>query len=143
MRANVIGVRVADEDFFRAGLARAGVQPQAEPGQKHAAGLKLDRQRRHRPRGSSGGGAKSNSARARGGGRAILRTLRLEWPALLLDSDFENLMKPLPALKPDHVYLVANGDLRLSANQKCWPEQAKVENKLAQALRAEGWKVVR
>src|SRR6266849_5803812 len=52
-------------------------------------------------------------------------------------------MKNQPTLKPKHVYLVANGDLRLSANQKCWPEQAKMENKLTQALRAEGWKVVR
>ncbi len=52
-------------------------------------------------------------------------------------------MKNQPKLKPNHAYLVANGDLRLSANQKCWPAQAKMENRLAQALRAEGWKVVR
>jgi hypothetical protein len=38
---------------------------------------------------------------------------------------------------------MANGDLRLSANQKCWPEQAKMEAILAKALAAEGWKVVR
>ena len=25
------------------------------------------------------------------------------------------------------IYLVANGDLRPSANQKCWPVQAEVE----------------
>lgn len=24
-------------------------------------------------------------------------------------------------LPPNHVYLVASGDLRLSANQTCWP----------------------
>src|SRR5229473_1484068 len=52
-------------------------------------------------------------------------------------------MKRQPTLKPLHIYLVANGDLRLSANQKCWPEQAKMENQLAQAFRAEGWKAVR
>jgi len=46
-------------------------------------------------------------------------------------------------LKPKHVYLMSNGDLRLSANQKCWPEQAKMESVLAKALGAEGWKVVR
>ncbi|MEW6301870.1 MAG: fucose isomerase [Verrucomicrobiota bacterium] len=46
-------------------------------------------------------------------------------------------------LKPRQVYLVANGDLRLSANQKCWPEQAKMEATLTRALKAEGWKVVR
>src|ERR1700689_5261670 len=48
-----------------------------------------------------------------------------------------------PTLKPKHVYLMANGDLRLSANQKCWPEQAKMEVTLTRALAAEGWKVVR
>ncbi len=41
------------------------------------------------------------------------------------------------------VYLVASGDLRLSANQKCWPEQAKMEAALARALAAEGWQVER
>src|SRR5258706_5639531 len=52
-------------------------------------------------------------------------------------------MKAKSALKPKHLYLVANGDLRLSANQKCWPEQAKMEGVLAKALKAEGWTVVR
>ena len=46
-------------------------------------------------------------------------------------------------LKPRRVYLMANGDLRLSANQQCWPEQAKMEAILTKALRAEGWTVVR
>jgi hypothetical protein len=46
-------------------------------------------------------------------------------------------------LKPKHAYVIANGDLRLSANQKCWAEQAKMEAALARALRAEGWRVVR
>ena len=41
------------------------------------------------------------------------------------------------------VYLMANGDLRLSANQKCWPEQARMEAVLTKALRAEGWTVRR
>src|SRR6185369_16559309 len=39
--------------------------------------------------------------------------------------------------------VMSNGDLRLSANQKCWGEQAKMEGILAKALKAEGWKVVR
>src|SRR5512133_1214476 len=52
-------------------------------------------------------------------------------------------MRTASALKPKQAYLIANGDLRLSANQKCWPEQAKMESALANALRAEGWKVVR
>jgi hypothetical protein len=38
---------------------------------------------------------------------------------------------------------MSNGDLRLSANQKCWPEQSKMEARLAKVLKAEGWKVVR
>ena len=41
------------------------------------------------------------------------------------------------------VYLVANGDLRLSANQKCWPEQAKMEAALQKALATEGCEVKR
>ena len=41
------------------------------------------------------------------------------------------------------VVLVANGDLRLSANQKCWQEQKKMERALTAALRQEGWKVLR
>jgi hypothetical protein len=48
-----------------------------------------------------------------------------------------------PRLKPRHLYLLANGDLRLSANQVCWPEQAKMEATLTRALAAEGWQVVR
>src|SRR5882724_3239082 len=46
-------------------------------------------------------------------------------------------------LKPKQAYLVANGDLRLSANQRCWAEQARMETLLAAALKAEGWTVVR
>jgi hypothetical protein len=52
-------------------------------------------------------------------------------------------MQPSTQLKPRHVYLMSNGDLRLSANQKCWPEQAKMEKALTQALKVEGWRVVR
>ena len=52
-------------------------------------------------------------------------------------------MKMNASLKPKHVYLISSGDLRLSANQKCWPEQAKMEAVLARALKAEGWRVVR
>lgn len=46
-------------------------------------------------------------------------------------------------LKPKHVYLVSSGDLRLSANQQCWAEQAKMEAALGKAIKAEGWTVVR
>ncbi|MGD0744395.1 MAG: fucose isomerase [Verrucomicrobiota bacterium] len=52
-------------------------------------------------------------------------------------------MKTPTSLKPKHVYLMASGDLRLSANQKCWPAQARMEAVLTGALKAEGWAVVR
>jgi hypothetical protein len=52
-------------------------------------------------------------------------------------------MKTTKSLAPKHVYLISSGDLRLSANQQCWPEQAKMEATLGNALKAEGWTVVR
>jgi hypothetical protein len=48
-----------------------------------------------------------------------------------------------PRLGKKQIQLVANGDLRLSANQKCWPEQAKMEQTLRQAIAAEGYELVR
>src|SRR5437868_4150627 len=41
------------------------------------------------------------------------------------------------------VILVANGDLRLSANQKCWPAQERAEEAVMEAIRAEGGEVRR
>ncbi|HXJ56570.1 MAG TPA: fucose isomerase [Verrucomicrobiae bacterium] len=52
-------------------------------------------------------------------------------------------VQPTTTLAPGRVYLMANGDLRMSANQKCWPEQARVERILTRAVQAQGWKVVR
>jgi L-fucose isomerase, C-terminal domain len=52
-------------------------------------------------------------------------------------------MKTTSSLAPKHAYLMSSGDLRPSANQKCWPEQAKMEAVLAQALKAEGWTILR
>jgi hypothetical protein len=46
-------------------------------------------------------------------------------------------------LKPKHVYVVASGDQRLSANQVCWPAQARMEAALCRVLAAAGWKAVR
>ncbi|HIG26577.1 MAG TPA: fucose isomerase [Verrucomicrobiales bacterium] len=46
-------------------------------------------------------------------------------------------------LRSRHVGLVSNGDLRLSANQKCWSAQEAMESSLARAFRKEGWKIVR
>ncbi|GFP21138.1 hypothetical protein HKBW3S06_00364 [Candidatus Hakubella thermalkaliphila] len=42
------------------------------------------------------------------------------------------------SLEPDEVLLVANGDLRLSANQVCWPAQAEMEERIRDAFAAEG-----
>lgn len=41
------------------------------------------------------------------------------------------------------IQLVASGDLRLSANQTCWPAQKAMEDALAKALKAEGYEVKR
>jgi hypothetical protein len=50
---------------------------------------------------------------------------------------------PTKRLPKNRVQLVASGDLRLSANQVCWPAQAAMEQALAAALAAEGFGVVR
>lgn len=41
------------------------------------------------------------------------------------------------------VSLVSSGDLRLSANQVCWPAQSEMERKLAAAIEAEGHQLSR
>jgi hypothetical protein len=43
----------------------------------------------------------------------------------------------------DPVLIIANGDLRLAANQKCWPAQQEVEEKVMAAVRACGHTVER
>jgi hypothetical protein len=45
--------------------------------------------------------------------------------------------------KSKTVLLVANGDLRQSANEKCWPAQAAMEARLTEVLASLGAKVVR
>jgi hypothetical protein len=46
--------------------------------------------------------------------------------------------------KPHHTaLLVSNGDLRESANQRCWPAQAAMEARLTGAMTLLGWKLVR
>src|SRR5450432_2710613 len=39
---------------------------------------------------------------------------------------------------PETVIIIANGDLRLAANQKCWPAQAGVDEAVTNAIRREG-----
>jgi len=41
------------------------------------------------------------------------------------------------------VLLIANGDLRLSANQKCWPAQQEMEKQLTQAVADMGYELIR
>src|SRR5688500_4352002 len=48
-----------------------------------------------------------------------------------------------PRLKKRQVQLVANGDLRQSANEKCWPAQAKMEEALKAAVGDAGYELVR
>jgi hypothetical protein len=44
---------------------------------------------------------------------------------------------------PETVVVIANGDLRLSANQVCWAAQAQAEDAVMQAIRREGREVRR
>ena len=44
---------------------------------------------------------------------------------------------------PDPVFFIANGDLRLSANQKCWPAQERVEAAVVEAIQRSGREVRR
>ena len=46
-------------------------------------------------------------------------------------------------LKSKQVTLIANGDLRQSANKQCWPEQVKMEAALNAAVARMGYEVVR
>ncbi|MBZ0299495.1 MAG: fucose isomerase [Anaerolineae bacterium] len=45
--------------------------------------------------------------------------------------------------EPKTAVLVASGDLRLSANQVCWPAQKAMEEQVVAAFAAEGWTVKR
>ena len=46
-------------------------------------------------------------------------------------------------LKPNQVLLIASGDLRSSANQKCWEAQKSLENDLSAAVKKAGFEIVR
>ncbi len=48
-----------------------------------------------------------------------------------------------PKAKKKQVLLVASGDLRLSANQECWPAQSQMEEALGRAVAAAGYDLVR
>jgi L-fucose isomerase-like protein len=46
-------------------------------------------------------------------------------------------------IKNRSIQLVASGDLRLSANQVCWPAQAAMEKTLTAAIASEGYELIR
>lgn len=46
-------------------------------------------------------------------------------------------------LKKKQVQIIASGDLRQSANEKCWPEQEKMESLLGQAISELGYQAIR
>jgi hypothetical protein len=60
----------------------------------------------------------------------------------MADNSIPKPAKP-PRLGKRQVQLIASGDLRASANQKCWPEQAKMEASLAAAVAEQGYELVR
>lgn len=49
----------------------------------------------------------------------------------------------LARLGDGEVLLIANGDLRLSANRACWPAQSEMESALGAAVEALGYRIVR
>ena len=52
-------------------------------------------------------------------------------------------VKLLPFSPMKTLHLVASGDLRLAANQTCWAAQKDMEDRLAAALKTEGWNLRR
>jgi hypothetical protein len=55
---------------------------------------------------------------------------------------FPDIILPDP-VKDNEIVLVANGDLRQSANEVCWPAQTEMEAMISEAFRAEGYDVKR
>ena len=53
-----------------------------------------------------------------------------------------SIIEPQP-VAANEILLVASGDLRLAANQTCWPAQADMEARLTAAFAAEGFTVRR
>ncbi len=52
-------------------------------------------------------------------------------------------LAPVTPAPPRTVYIVASGDLRPSANIKCWPVQQQLEADVTRAVESFGWTVVR
>ena len=60
----------------------------------------------------------------------------------MADYRLPTLVKP-QKVKKSQVLLVASGDLRLSANQNCWPAQQEMEQALSRAVAQAGYELVR
>ena len=60
----------------------------------------------------------------------------------MADYQFPTLARP-GRVKKNQVLLVASGDLRLAANQKCWPAQQAMEQALSRAVADAGYELVR
>jgi hypothetical protein len=58
------------------------------------------------------------------------------------DYELPNIAKPAK-VKKNQVLLVANGDLRHSANRRCWPAQQAMEEELRHAVKQLGYELVR
>lgn len=57
---------------------------------------------------------------------------------------YQNPIKsPQLTVNPNEIFLLASGDLRLSANQTCWPAQLEMEEQITKAFAAEGCTVKR
>ena len=57
---------------------------------------------------------------------------------------YQNPIKnPQLTVNPNEIFLLASGDLRLSANQTCWPAQLEMEQQINKVFVAEGWTVKR
>jgi len=62
----------------------------------------------------------------------------------MMPTKYEIPALPKPAkVGKRQILLIANGDLRSSANQKCWPEQAKMEDALKAVIGNLGYELVR
>ncbi len=60
----------------------------------------------------------------------------------MTDYELPTLLKP-NKVKRNQVLLVASGDLRLSANQVCWPAQVEMEQALTKAVADAGYELLR
>src|SRR5262245_12858642 len=75
----------------------------------------------------------------------ILTYVRTRWPEAPRAGIKSGMSKngSAPKRKRKQIQLIANGDLRLSANRVCWPAQQAMEAELAKSVAAAGYELVR